>query len=53
MANDPAGLEVLAALEVDSLSVPVHQLAATRYALAQLSAERLDRLADQLQLLSV
>jgi phosphotransferase system enzyme I (PtsP) len=48
MANDPAGALALAALEVDALSVPVHQIAATRLVLHQFSPQRLDFLAEQL-----
>jgi phosphoenolpyruvate-protein kinase (PTS system EI component) len=41
VAADPAGAVALAALGVDSLSVPVNQFAATRQALAGCSASSL------------
>ncbi len=41
MASDPLGAAALAALQVDSISVAVHQLAAARSALADASAENL------------
>jgi phosphoenolpyruvate-protein kinase (PTS system EI component) len=44
MAADPLGSVALAALGVDTLSVPVNQLAATRQGLARLSAEGLAEL---------
>jgi phosphotransferase system enzyme I (PtsP) len=48
MAADPLGAVALAVLGVDALSVPVHQLAATRATLAGLTPERLQELAPQL-----
>jgi len=48
MAADPLGCIALAVLQVDALSVPVNQLAATRAALAGLTPERLRELATQL-----
>lgn len=48
MASDPAGVRALAALDVDAVSVPVHQLSPTRLVLGQLSPQRLDDLAGAL-----
>jgi phosphotransferase system, enzyme I, PtsP len=41
MAADPLGAIALAALQVDSLSVPVHQYLSMREALSRVTAERL------------
>lgn len=48
MAASPDGIAVLAALKVDSLSVPVSQLAVTRRVLAALPRQRLAGLVRQL-----
>lgn len=48
MAADPAGALVLSALEVDALSVPVNQFAATRQALARVHSSDLADLRTQL-----
>lgn len=48
MTADPVGALALAALQIDSLSVPVHQYLATREALSRLSADSLIRLKPQL-----
>jgi phosphotransferase system enzyme I (PtsP) len=44
MTADPVGAVALAALQIDSLSVPVHQYLAARESLARLSADNLIRL---------
>jgi phosphotransferase system enzyme I (PtsP) len=44
MAGDAAGAVALAALQIDALSVAVHQFASTRQTLAHLSAEELAKL---------
>jgi phosphoenolpyruvate-protein kinase (PTS system EI component) len=46
VAADPLGAIALTALEVDSLSVPVHQFASTRQALAQAAKGQLHTLVD-------
>jgi phosphoenolpyruvate-protein kinase (PTS system EI component) len=48
MAADPEGAAVLAALRVDSLSVPVHQLRTVRRTLSGETPEALAHLAPQL-----
>lgn len=48
MAADPDGILTLAAFQVDSISVPVHQLGATRRVLARQSATALGALAGPL-----
>lgn len=48
MAADPDGILTLAAFQVDSISVPVHQLATTRRVLARHAAPALSALADPL-----
>jgi phosphotransferase system enzyme I (PtsP) len=48
MAADPLGAVALAALQVDSLSVPVNQLAAARQALAGQTADGLAELRGQI-----
>lgn len=48
LAADPCGALALAALEVDALSVPVHQWAATRETLARHGPAEMPRLRDEL-----
>src|SRR5262249_5883850 len=48
MAADPEGIVALAALGVDSVSVPVNQLAAARRSLAECSARELPELGPAL-----
>lgn len=48
MASDPQGTLALAALQVDSVSVAVHELPTVRQALARQSADRLATMAPEL-----
>jgi len=48
MTADPVGALALAALQIDSLSVPVHQYLATRQTLSRISTENLIRIKPML-----